>query len=223
MCTSYFIDNTKDDLYMVSITRAVSSSGLANRMREKLGRPITTYGRVKPGDIVPVIAPDNKTGMGKVFPMVWGFTGQTQETSAAGSRRRRRTVIASARSEDAVNSRLFGESWERKRCLVPASWYYEWEHLAGPDGKPLKRRYALRPDRQGPVLLTGIYRYEPGEVLPAFAILTRPAAPEIALIHDRMPVICPPDQADRWLDPERDPRWLTEDPDRTAMLSTPDP
>ena len=48
MCTSYFIDNTKDDLYMASITRAVSSSGLANRMREKLGRPITTYGRVKP-------------------------------------------------------------------------------------------------------------------------------------------------------------------------------
>ena len=83
MCTSYFIDNTKDDLYMASITRAVSSSGLAHRMREKLGRPITTYGRVKPGDIVPVIAPDNKTGMGKVFPMVWGFTGQTQETSTA--------------------------------------------------------------------------------------------------------------------------------------------
>ena len=129
MCTSYFIDNTKDDLYMASITRAVSSSGLAHRMREKLGRPITTYGRVKPGDIVPVIAPDNKTGIGKVFPMVWGFTGQTQETSTAGSRRHRRTVIASARSEDAVNSRLFGESWERKRCLVPASWYYEWEHL----------------------------------------------------------------------------------------------
>ena len=64
MCTSYFIDNTKDDLYMASITRAVSSSGLAHRMREKLGRPITTYGRVKPGDIVVITAgvPLNTTG-----------------------------------------------------------------------------------------------------------------------------------------------------------------
>ena len=68
MCTSYFIDNTKDDLYMASITRAVSSSGLAHRMREKLGRPITTYGRVKPGDIVPVIAPDiNEDDIGEII------------------------------------------------------------------------------------------------------------------------------------------------------------
>ena len=193
MCTSYFIDNPKNDLYMVSIAGALNSSGLAIRMREKLGRPITAYGRVKPGDIVPVIAPDNKTGKGKVFPMVWGFTGQTQETSSAGSRRR--TVIASARSENAVNSRLFGESWERKRCLVPASWYYEWEHLrpstdasaAGMNGSQERNfptdsskspadlpkrssgstargnKYMLQPAGQVHLLIAGLYRIETEE------------------------------------------------------------
>lgn len=190
MCTSYFIDNPKNDLYMVSIAGALSSSGLAIHMREKLGRPITAYGRVKPGDIVPVIAPDNKTGKGKVFPMVWGFTGQTQETPSAGSRRH--TVIASARSENAVNSRLFGESWERKRCLIPASWYYEWEHLrpstdasaAGMNGSQEKNvpadsrkspadlqkcssgstargnKYMLQPAGQVHLLIAGLYRIE---------------------------------------------------------------
>lgn len=190
MCTSYFIDNAKDDFYLASITRAVGSSGLANRMLEKLGKPVTTYGRVKPGDIVPVIAPDNKTGAGKVFPMVWGFTGQTQETSSTGSGRR--TVIASARSENAANSRLFGESWERKRCLIPASWYYEWEHLRpstdtsapGMNGSQertapadkskapadlknrssgshaLGNKYMLQPSGQVHLLIAGLYRIE---------------------------------------------------------------
>ena len=190
MCISYFIENAKDDHYMASITRAVSSSGLASRMREKLGKPVTTYGRVKPGDIVPVIAPDNKTGMGKVFPMVWGFTGQTQDTTSAGTGRR--TVIASARSENAVNSRLFGESWERNRCLIPASWYYEWEHLrpstdpsasgmngsqiregnaggstetADPDSPSSSRtargnKYMLQPSGKVNLLMAGLYRIE---------------------------------------------------------------
>lgn len=190
MCISYFIDHSKDDRYMASITRELDRSRLAQHMREKLGRPVTTYGRAKPGDIVPVIAPDKKTGVGKVFPMVWGFTGQTQDTSSADHRSR--TIISSARSEDAKKSRIFGDSWARSRCLIPASWYYEWEHLrpstdptaSGMNGSQIREgntesstgkadpgspssswaacgnKYMLQPSGKVNLLMAGLYRIE---------------------------------------------------------------
>ncbi len=204
MCGRFYVPEDDADEW---INRIVET---AVTRAEKLNRGPVSRGEVTPSCTVAALAPDRR-GQPSAFPMRWGFRLDNG-----------RQVI-NTRSETAAKKPLFRASFRQRRCLIPAAWYYEWERLAGPDGKPLKRRYALRPDRQGPVLLTGIYRYEPGEVLPAFSILTRPAAPEIAFIHDRMPVICPPDLADRWLDPERDPRWLTEDPDRTAMLSTPDP
>ena len=80
-----------------------------------------------------------------------------------------------------------------RRCLIPASWYYEWERRAGS-----KVKYALRSERGGVVYLGGLYTLSK-DGAPRFTVLTRDAAPGIAFIHNRMPVIVPPEKQDAWL------------------------
>jgi len=84
----------------------------------------------------------------------------------------------------------------QRRCLIPASNYYEWEKR---DGKKIK--YAIRPTKTDMLYLAGIYHLEnhDGIIIPTFTVLTREAAPEIAFIHHRMPVILPSDYATDWL------------------------
>ena len=86
----------------------------------------------------------------------------------------------------------------QRRCAVPATSYYEWERT----GKS-RVKYAIHPQRPGLFYMAGLYRLEPQG--PAFTILTRAPAEAIAFIHDRMPVILPPELVQDWIDPRHDP------------------
>ena len=114
-----------------------------------------------------------------------------------------------------------------RRCLIPCSWYFEWEtrdtqqsllddmpslqiQAAGQTDKgkaknPTKIKYAIRPKTPGIIYLAGIYRYEENQKLPVLSILTRDPVPEIAFIHDRMPVIFSDKLHGQWLDRAADP------------------
>ena len=108
-------------------------------------------------------------------------------------------LIINARSETAANKPLFCESMARRRCLVPASHYFEWEKR---DGGRMK--YAIGAGRM--IYMAGLYRQEDG--VAAFVILTRPPAEPIAFIHNRMPVILPPACHEAWLQGEDAPAAL---------------
>ena len=88
-------------------------------------------GEVFPSDCAAVIA-NNRRLTPSVFPMRWGF-----ERPNGG-------LIINARSETASQKPLFRESARLRRCLIPASWYYEWERH---DGSKVKYRAALRARR----------------------------------------------------------------------------
>ena len=81
---------------------------------------VKTYGEMSPTDIVPVIA-SNRNRQRAVFPMKWGFTGKT--------------LLMNARVETAAVKPTFKDAWTSHRCIVPASYYFEWEHLIGNNGK----------------------------------------------------------------------------------------
>ena len=120
-------------------------------------------GEVFPSDTAAVIA-NNRQLKPAVFPMRWGF-----ERKGGG-------LVINARSETAAEKQLFRESAQLRRCLIPASCYFEWERRLG-----------------------GLYtKPEPG-ALPRFTILTRKAADGISFIHDRMPVIVPKEKEPDWL------------------------
>ncbi|MBR3243412.1 MAG: SOS response-associated peptidase family protein [Parasporobacterium sp.] len=113
MCTRYYLDN--EDPILKTITEEMEKSPLCGRFLLETGRKFTTSGEVFPTDIVPVIAP-NKNGERAVFPMRWGFR------LADG------TPLYNARTETAAVKPFFREDWKRHRCIVPASWYFEWQH-----------------------------------------------------------------------------------------------
>ena len=153
---------------------------------------IVTEGEVRPTDIVPVIAP-NRSGQKTVFPMKWGFAGKS--------------LLFNARVETAAVKPTFKEAWEKHRCIVPASYYYEWEHLIGSDGKKhTGDKYIIQPNKSEMTWLCGLYRFE--DNMPVFVILTKDPGTDIAFIHDRMPVILPEYLVDDWISPNGNPESL---------------
>ena len=62
----------------------------------------------------------------------------------------------------------FREAWQQHRCVIPASYYFEWEHLIGSSGqKKVGDKFMLQPKNETMTWLAGIYRMEePGNPLP---------------------------------------------------------
>ena len=80
----------------------------------------------------------------------------------------------------------------QRRCLIPATCYFEWEHR----GKE-KIKYAIAPESNNMIYLAGIYRKEGTHA--SFTILTCEPAESIAFIHNRMPVILLAEATGDWL------------------------
>ena len=90
---------------------------------------------------------------------------------------------------------------------MPASWYFEWEHLPGKDGrKRTGDKYMIQPKDSAVTWLCGLYRIENG--MPVFVVLTREPGEEIRFIHDRMPLIMPDKLVNEWIRPGIRPEEL---------------
>lgn len=186
MCCRYWADESPE---IREIVEQMNKSPLVEKFSEA-----TTSGEVRPTNVVPVIA-TNRAGTRSVFPMKWGFTG--------------RTLLMNARTETAPTKETFREAWASHRCIVPASYYFEWEHLTDEKGK--KRtgdKYRIQPVGSTMTWLCGLYRIENG-LLP-FVILTREPGEEIRFIHDRMPLIMPREYVDEWIRPDAKPEELVK-------------
>ena len=187
MCGRYWMEESEE---LRSIVEEMNDSPLMERWQNTSG--IITSGEVRPTNVVPVIAPD-KRGNRAVYPMKWGFSG--------------RSLLINARAETAAVKPMFQKAWTRNRCIVPASWYFEWEHLRGSTGKPRTGdKYRIRPKDSDMTWLCGLYRIEEG--LPVFVVLTREPGEEIRFIHDRMPLIIPERRIEDWIRPDTRPEEL---------------
>lgn len=193
MCTRYALE--KDLPELKEIADEVLQSLLAQRFVATHARPIVTSGEVRPTDIVPVIAPNAK-GLKTVFPMQWGFLNKDNK----------RTLF-NARVETAGEKPTFKDAWQSHRCIIPASYYFEWAHFKSPDGREKTGdRFAIQPSGCTLTWLCGLYRIENG--YPVFVILTKAPTVELAKIHDRMPLMLPKDRIEDWINPSSDPEEL---------------
>ncbi len=189
MCGRYYIEESDE---MEQIIDRVLASPLVDKWHKTSA--VRTYGEIRPTDVAAVIAPNPK-GEKAVFPMKWGFSGKT--------------LLINARIETASQKPTFRNAWKNQRCIVPASYYYEWEHLAGNDGKKATGdKYILQPNGKTCTWLCGLYRIE--DHMPVFVILTRDASSDIRFIHERMPLIMPEDLIDAWISPKSDPAELVQ-------------
>lgn len=170
MCGRYYIEIDDEEI-----------RGAINRIAEEtVKRPgdktVKTSGEIFPTDTVPV-----QTGVLQYTPMKWGFTGFNNKP------------VINARSETAVEKPMFRASMLERRCLIPASGYYEWQK----DGRRKTKYRCYIPNET--IYLAGCYRPEKNSSLSSFVILTREAVNGLEAIHDRMPVIIPKEHMSTWL------------------------
>lgn len=118
------------------------------------------------------------------------------------------TLLINARSESAAEKPSFRTAMRHRRCLVPASGFYEWRR----DGK-VKQPYWIGPRDGGLVAFAGLWETwmgKDGSEIDTAAILTTGANASMAAIHDRMPVVIAREDFARWLDPLNEPRHVAE-------------
>lgn len=148
---------------------------------------------VAPGQAVLAVRA-GRDGTRELVALRWGFVPAWARDPSEGPR------PINARAETAARSRLFRDALRRRRCLIPADAFYEWAGQAHGRRQP----WAVR-RRDGAVMaFAGMWACwigPDGEVLESCAILTTEANTLLRPIHERMPVILPPEAWGRWLDP----------------------
>ena len=176
MCGRFFVEGENENELL---SRMIEEA--ERRQQALTGESTIAVGEVFPGSTVAAMAM-GKSGEIGMFPMQWGF-----------HRSDKRGLIINTRSETALEKPLFRKSMLERRCLIPCSWYFEWETRDAqqsllesfpsfqmqPDGQiprgktknQMKIKYAIRPKSPGIIYLAGIYRYEEAQRLPVLSIL----------------------------------------------------
>jgi putative SOS response-associated peptidase YedK len=137
-----------------------------------------------------VIAQDDDNAL-SARSMRWGLIPFWAKDAKAGF------STFNARVETASNKPMFREAWKRRRCLVPASGYYEWQKI---DAKT-KQPYLIR-DSASPILMfAGLWEHwnSPEGPVESYTIVTRDADGPEAVLHDRRPVMLPPTLLHDWI------------------------
>ena len=98
-------------------------------------------------------------------------------------------LVINARAETLHDKPMFSEDVMKRRCLIPASGFYEWDKT--------KQKATVSVPGQEVVYFAGIYGIRSGEE--RFVIITRDSAGEMLRIHERMPLIIPSQRLDEWL------------------------
>ncbi len=155
---------------------------------------------VSPTQPVPVIAND---GQQRLDFFTWGLIPSWAKDPKMGSR------MINARAETVAEKPAYRAAYRRRRCLILADGFYEWRKEPGSSGKtPMY----IRLKSGDPFALAGLWeRWQSphGDEILSCTIITTTPNSLLATIHDRMPVILPPDAYDEWLDPgEKQPQAL---------------
>jgi putative SOS response-associated peptidase YedK len=107
--------------------------------------------------------------------------------------------MINARAESVADKPAFRAAFRQRRCLIPATGFFEWSHK-----NKTKQPYFIRLKDSNILAFAGLWEHwvgKDGEVIDSCTIITTDANKTVGNIHDRMPVIIEPELYDRWLDP----------------------
>ncbi|HPF38142.1 MAG TPA: SOS response-associated peptidase [Phycisphaerae bacterium] len=124
----------------------------------------------------------------------WGLIPSWSKDAAIGPR------LINARSETADSKPSFRSAFRSRRCITPASGFYEWKKTTGKRKQP----YWIHPENDGPMAFAGLWESwndEGGRAVETFTILTTGPNDTMASLHDRMPALLEFDDYATWLDP----------------------
>ena len=148
---------------------------------------------IAPQSVQPVVRLNREADKREFTLMRWGLVPAWAKDAKIGYN------TINARAEGAASKPAFREALKKRRCLVPADAFFEWQRL---DPKS-KRPFAVGLNGGEPFAFAGLWeswRPKDGGPLETFTILTTDPNEVMAPIHNRMPVILEPMDYDRWLD-----------------------
>lgn len=127
--------------------------------------------------------------------MRWGLVPWFSKDPKGGAK------MINARAESVPTKPAFRRAFEKRRCLVPADGFYEWQKR--PDLPKLP--FFIHGADGRPIVFAGLWEVwresEDAEPLRTCTIITTTANDLLRPIHDRMPVVLPPERWEEWLDP----------------------
>jgi putative SOS response-associated peptidase YedK len=176
MCSRYFLDA---DGNIIAYTFRVPQNPRVQRRFN-----------IAPTQEAPVVRLDTD-GARELALLRWGLVPSWAKELAVGNK------MINARAEGVAEKPAFREALRKRRCLVPATGFYEWQ---GPPGR--KQPFAVTVPEAPLFAFAGLWeswRPAGGEPVQTFTVITTDANPTVSAIHDRMPVILSPAQADAWL------------------------
>ncbi|MGW7103431.1 SOS response-associated peptidase [Streptomyces sp. NPDC054838] len=136
----------------------------------------------------------------------WGLVPSWAKDPGVGAR------MINARVETVHEKPAFRRALAKRRCLLPADGFYEWQtEPAGHDGKTYKQPYFIRPEDTSVMAMAGLYEFwrdrgvadddDPAAWLTTVTVITTEAADAAGRIHPRMPLALDPADYQAWLDP----------------------
>jgi putative SOS response-associated peptidase YedK len=177
MCGRYELNATSQELRnhfgdLLSNAEAFAAVPMSYNIAPSTTQPVIRYGKTDGAIIVDVLT--------------WGF----RPTWA-------KRAWINARAETLFTNTAFRESANKRRCLVVATGWYEWQQA-----EP-KRKVPFYVHLNRPFAFAGVWtaRKIADTWEKSFAIVTAPASPALERIHDRMPLVLPPSNYAAWLDP----------------------
>lgn len=156
------------------------------------GPPAPPRYNIAPGQPIGVIAQDG-SGARTHCVMRWGFCPAWAKPDSPMAK----APLINARGETAFEKPSFRDAWRKRRCLIPATGFYEWQ---GPTSR--RQPILLTPHHGGLIAFAGLWETQKGPdgaAIDGAAIVTMPAGPDIAPLHDREPVLIAPEAFSAWL------------------------
>ncbi len=150
---------------------------------------------IAPATYVPAVrVPPDEPATRRLAMLYWGLVPSWAKDRSMGAR------MNNARAETLSEKPSFRNAYRKRRCLVLADGYYEWQRSAAS-----KQPYYIQLASFEPFAMAGLWEAwrDPanGDTLESCTLVTTTPVPSIAHIHDRMPVILPTGAYDEWLDP----------------------
>lgn len=182
---------------------------LLQQLGVKDPREFVSRYNIAPSTIIPAVRVSPATAQREAVGLQWGLVPWWSKDARDGAR------MANARSEGIATKPAFRDAVRKRRCVVPASGFYEWQTIGR-----LKQPWYFELTDGSPFLFASLWeswRSADGVELQTCTLITTSPNDVVRPLHDRMPVILSGSAVDAWLDP------ATSDPARLEPLFAPLP
>jgi len=188
-------------------TLTVSPATLSGLFKAEWSSPFKPRYNIAPTQQSPVVRISPADNSLHIDLLKWGLIPSWAKDASIGNH------MINARSETVDQKPSFRTALKHRRCIVPASGFYEWQEVGGK-----KHPLYIKLKDSSLMMFAGIWDHwknPDGEVIESFSILTTVTNELIQPLHDRMPVILTPEDKDIWLDTQ------VADPEQLKLLFQP--